>query len=732
MCLAGACGAAALVMTASAAASPPAEVDSMPLDQVKRGPAPPSQTVQTVRLADGRDVLPGHVLVGYRDGSNVEVHGLALGTSIEDTLRAYRADPEVAFAEPDVVRPVQSLPNDAIYAYQWNLAEVHAADGWTVTHGRPSVRVAMVDSGIFDSSSSVLATDGKPGHPDLRDKVDLDHDATTTDPTQQDPDDWIGHGTHTAGIAAAVTNNALGVAGVGYDTHLLNAKGCKEGRCADSWVIAAIDWSLANGAKVISLTGASPTACPASLQAAIDRAWNQNVVVVAPAGNSSSTLPMTPGDCNHVVSVASTNADDSRSSFSEYGTWVSVAAPGGQDAAGDLVLSTGYTGLYDYREGTSMAAPLVSGLAALIWASPYGTSANAVVQRITSTADRIAGTGTQWQAGRVNVAAALGATSGTLAPMASPITSQIPIPAGWTRPPGLQWNSRAVMPTPRSRVGVGAIGSTLYVVGGANAQRQAVANVEAYDSVRNAWQVRAGLPMAVAAAGVVGGPNGLLYVAGGTPDGARALNSLEVYHPSTNTWTTAAPMPTPRWGMVFQRSGDGRLYAIGGRNAAGVLSTVEAYDPVSNAWSARAPMPTPRVFAGAALGPTNGRIYVAGGADAGYGSLVAFEVYDPVTNSWVTRAGLPSAMSSLGLAAVGDGHIFAAGGDGEDGTTAAVYEYTPTTRSWSAAVRMPRARGGGFGLTTLPNGVLYAAGGWAANGALVGPVDAAAFIAEKP
>jgi thermitase len=336
----------------------------------REGPPPATEAVDSIQLADQREAVAGHILVGFRPGQGVaassavrqrmaglqggrepalvqslgagiELHAVPAGVSLDDALREYRADPQVSFAEPDVLRPVQAVPNDTALAYQWHLVPIRAASGWSVTHGRPTIRVAMVDSGIFDDGSRYLAPDGKPGHPDLRGKVDLRNDFTTSDPALKDPDDWMGHGTHTAGIVAATANNVLGIAGVGYDTHLLNAKACKSGVCADSWVINAIGWSVQNGARVISLTGASTTTCPASLQTAIDGAWNHDVVVVAPAGNSSSSQKTTPGSCNHVVSVASTNADDTRSSFSEYGTWVTVAAPGGQNAAGDLILSSG-------------------------------------------------------------------------------------------------------------------------------------------------------------------------------------------------------------------------------------------------------------------------------------------------------------------------------------------------------------------------------------------------------
>lgn len=727
----------------------------------REGPLPSTEHTDVVRLADGTTVIPGHVLVGLRSGVSVpdsaalrqrigslhagraptllrslstglEVHSVPLDVSLDEALREYRADPRVAFAEPDVVRPLQDVPNDLLVAYQWNLPPVRATAGWSTTHGQTNVRLAIVDTGIFDDGSRFLAPDGKPGHPDLRGKVDLRNDLTTSDTSQKDPDDWVGHGTHVAGIAAAAANNALGIAGLGYNTHLLDAKACHPEGCADSWVIDAIGWSVQNGAKVISLTSASASACPSDLQSAIDWAWSQNVVVVAPAGNSNSTQAMTPADCNHVVSVASTNADDTRSAFSTYGTWVTVAAPGGQDAAGNLILSTGYTGLYEYREGTSMAAPAVSGLAALVWSTPYGTSNNAVVQRIMSSADAISGTGSAWQAGRVNVAAAVGSSQSTAVPMARPITTQVPIPSGWGRSPGLQWGSRSPIPTPRTRVGVGVVGNTIYVVGGANAQDHAVNTVEAYDGPSDTWQARAALPAANAAPGVASAPNGKLYVAGGTPDGSVALNTLRVYDPSSNAWSQAAAMPTPRWGLVLVRGADGKLYAIGGRNATSVLSTVEVYDPASNAWASRTSMPTPRVFAAATLGPTNQRIYVAGGANAAGQPLSAFEVYDPAANSWVVRPNLPTARSSFGLTAVPNGHIYAAGGD-NPGTLGSVDEYNGFIQTWSSAVGMPRSRGGGFGLVTLPNGVLYAVGGWSQGDGtpLLAPMDAATLITPK-
>jgi hypothetical protein len=211
-------------------------------------PVPASEHVDAVQLADGRQALPGDVLVGFRQtseavgsavrqrmgllhggrapqlvrslNSHLDLNTVPADVPLEQVLSEYRSDPDVAFAEPDVLRPIQDVPNDTILPYQWNLLPLRATSGWSVTHGSTSIRVAMVDTGIFDEGSKYLAPDGKPGHPDLRGKVDLRHDFTASDPNQQDPDDWMGHGTHTAGIVAAAANNALGIAGVGFVTRV--------------------------------------------------------------------------------------------------------------------------------------------------------------------------------------------------------------------------------------------------------------------------------------------------------------------------------------------------------------------------------------------------------------------------------------------------------------------------------------------------------------------------------
>jgi hypothetical protein len=205
------------------------------------------------------------------------------------------------------------------------------------------------------------------------------------------------------------------VAGVGYDTHLLNAKVLDDtGTGFDTWVASGIYWATDAGASVINMSLGRPAACPALLQDAIDYAWARNVVVVAAAGNTGNSDLQAPASCAHVISVASTNHGDAPSWFTTRGTWVTVAAPG------EWIVSANKDGVYEKLSGTSMAAPHVSGLAGLVWASSYGTSAQAVFDQLTRTADRVPFTGQFWQYGRVNAAAALGAPPSTPTPTLPP------------------------------------------------------------------------------------------------------------------------------------------------------------------------------------------------------------------------------------------------------------------------------------------------------------------------
>jgi thermitase len=304
-----------------------------------------------------------------------------------ERARTYGAEKNVKFAEPDYVATAILTPNDTYFTNQWGMTKIQAPNAWSVTTGSSDVKIAILDTGIDQD------------HPDLASKIVANKNFTTSSTV----DDLYGHGTHCAGIAAATTNNSIGVAGVGYNTSLMNVKVLDDtGSGYYSWIANGITWATDNGAKVISMSlgGSSGSS---TLQNAVNYAWSKGVVVVAAAGNNGNTAPSYPAYYANCIAVAATDQNDAKASFSTYGSWVDVAAPG-VNIYSTLPNHTNSIGTmtYGYLSGTSMSTPFVAGLAGLIWSTSYGTSNTSVRSRIESTADATAGTGTYWQYGRIN------------------------------------------------------------------------------------------------------------------------------------------------------------------------------------------------------------------------------------------------------------------------------------------------------------------------------------------
>ena len=308
----------------------------------------------------------------------------------------YLRNPNVEFAERNGVYSAVAMPNDPRVSDQWHLenggqsggiadADIDAFAAWDVTTGG-SVAIAVLDTGIDES------------HPDLSGKITKSANFTSSASVQ----DVNGHGTHVAGIVAARTGNGVGGAGVCQTCTIFNVKVLADnGNGSWAGIAEGIYWATDNGAKVINLSLGGTTSS-SSLASAVNYAWNRGVVVVAAAGNNSTTSAFYPAYLPNVIAVASTNNRDQKSSYSNYGTWVSVAAPG------ESILSTLRGGTYGLKSGTSMASPVVAGLAGLVWSTPYGTSNAAVRGRIEQNAEAISGTGSRWLNGRVNACKAVG------------------------------------------------------------------------------------------------------------------------------------------------------------------------------------------------------------------------------------------------------------------------------------------------------------------------------------
>lgn len=336
----------------------------------------------------------------------------ALTVSVPDVaedkvLTALQHNPNVEYAESDGLASVLLTPSDTYFPLQWGLAnagqtvngivgvsgaDIHASNAWDKVTG--GSLVAVLDTGI------------RKAHSDLSGAIV--NEANFSDATTG-TEDIYGHGTHVAGIIAARINNA-GVVGVCPSCTLLNGKVLNDsGSGAYSWIVNGIGWAVTNHAQVISMSLGGPTKSRA-LEDAVNRAWNAGVVVVAAAGNSANQSKTYPGAYTNVISVAATDNRDRKASFSSFGKWVDVAAPGSYiySTWNDATSSSDPqpvcvgTDCFKYTSGTSMATPMVSGLAGLVWASGFGTSASSVRTRIETTADRITGTGTYWIYGRIN------------------------------------------------------------------------------------------------------------------------------------------------------------------------------------------------------------------------------------------------------------------------------------------------------------------------------------------
>jgi thermitase len=296
----------------------------------------------------------------------------------------FRALPDVVYAEPNFIVRTAFTPNDPRYASQYAPKKIFADIGWAAVQGSANIRIAIIDTGV----------DG--GHPDLAGKLVPGYNFVHN--TANAHDDH-GHGTHCAGIAAAATNNGIGIAGVGFNSSIMPIKVLSStGSGTSSNVANGIIWAANNGAHVISLSLGS-TSFSEAIRDAVDYAWNKGSLVVGAAGNNGNSTPFYPAAYDNAISVGSTDANDQRSSFSNFGTWVDVAAPGSS------IDSTLRGGGYGLMSGTSMAAPHVAGQAALLWAQlGVGTSVSMVRQKIESTTDPV---GSWLRTGRINVGKSL-------------------------------------------------------------------------------------------------------------------------------------------------------------------------------------------------------------------------------------------------------------------------------------------------------------------------------------
>jgi thermitase len=334
--------------------------------------------------------VPGRLLVGHRAGIDaatvdrvLQSHGAvvrrsnpALGftvlevpeSSSQAILAALKRTGLFAYVERDFYAHTSAVPNDPNYGAQWHLPQIHSPEAWSVTTGSASVVVAVVDSGVDDQ------------HPDLASKVVegwnfVDPNAGTSD--------VIGHGTAVAGTIAAASNNSIGIAGVNWASRIMPLVVVDSTDfAAYSDIASAFQYAADRGVRVINASVGGPNQSD-TLQNAVNYAWNKGAVIFASAMNDSTDSPYYPAACTYVVAVSATDNNDRLASFSNYGNWITLAAPGTN------ILTTANGGGYSYWNGTSFSAPIVAGVAALSLAVNPALSASALVSLLKQTADDI-------------------------------------------------------------------------------------------------------------------------------------------------------------------------------------------------------------------------------------------------------------------------------------------------------------------------------------------------------
>lgn len=294
-------------------------------------------------------------------------------------LRALEARADIAYVEPNYILKAFATPNDPRFGEQWHYTAINLPQAWDIAKG-DGVRVAVVDSGIF-SAHADFAGKLLPGYDFVSDSgVSGDGDGRDNNPEDTGTNSDF-HGTHVTGTVGAATNNSLGIAGVGWNVKILPVRALSTdgGTLAD--VADALRWAAglsvsgvpanANAADIINMSlGGENTCAPSStMQQAINDVIAAGKIIVVAAGNSNTDAStFTPAGCSGVVTVGATNRSGNRAFYSNFGNRIDVMAPGGDTSSNqaDGILSTVNANNYGFKMGTSMAAPHVAGVLALM------------------------------------------------------------------------------------------------------------------------------------------------------------------------------------------------------------------------------------------------------------------------------------------------------------------------------------------------------------------------------
>jgi len=437
---------AALAFGSLVASALPSATPSQP-------PTPGLAAANAPAVARGQlsSAVPARILVRYRPGvandfvdriekangarktgeiAQVGVRVLQVPDGSEMTaLRALAADPRVDFVEQDAtVAATNTTPNDYWWPNQWSQVKTRTNAAWDLTRGSSSVVIAVLDTGVDLSQ------------PDLQGKLVAGYNVVSG---TSNPTDDNGHGTWAAGVAGAASNNAIGVASYCWGCSLMPVKVLgADGTGTMSAVASGIIWATDHGARVISMS-LSGSIGTTTVQSAVQYAHSRGVVLVAAAGNYGNSAPTYPAAYQEVLGVAGTDPNDALYSWSSYGSWVKLAAPG-------CNYTTGRNGWYGSFCGTSAATPAVAGIVGLAFSYAPAAPSTTIETAIESSSIKL---GTLAY-GRVDAYAsllALGAPAGsstTPAPAPAPAPSLTPVPSPSSSPTPSPTATPAPTPAP--------------------------------------------------------------------------------------------------------------------------------------------------------------------------------------------------------------------------------------------------------------------------------------------
>jgi subtilisin family serine protease len=505
----------------------------------------------------------------------------APGASRADVLGWASRTPAVASLEPELIFHAAAIPNDAAFSSQWGLAnvgqyagavgaDIGATRAWDVTTGSRSVVVAVLDSGL-DITHPDLAANVWTNPGEVADGADNDGSGYADDlhgwnfiDNTADVRDGYGHGTHVAGIIGAVGGNGIGVAGVNWQVSLMPLKvQDSRGVGTTSAVIAALHYVTKmrrdHGINIVVANASWGSAAGSSIvvQEAIRAQGDLGITFVAAAGNSASDNDLVPRfpagyDLPNVISVAALASNDTLSEISNYGrTSVDLAAPGG------VIQSTFPGGAYGILSGTSMAAPHVSGVVALLAAAKPGISVAEVRAAILGSTTPVAGLiGKTVTGGRLNAAGALAAI-GAGAPIApSPVPTPAPTPSpspgnplqdSFQQPNGPLDATRWAQPVGRIQVSNQAAVSAVTGNSVAVLKAASVADV----TVRATVTVRPVVGQAVGLVARYGGPGDANMVLGRLVRQSAGY-AVQIWHHVGGAWRLLASRPVIRGQGVLE------------------------------------------------------------------------------------------------------------------------------------------------------------------------------------